>query len=307
MPRIGVSGASGDLGRRITSALLEQQAPEELTLISRTPEALQQHLARGADVRHGDFRQPESLLKAYRDVDVLMLISGVNVNERIAEHRNAIHAARQAGVRHIVYTSVSGIHPANPAISVSDHSTTEQDLRDCGVGHTILRNAAYAEVFCSPAIEAVVRSGVWAQVAGNGRIAPVSKSDIARCAARILPTPEPHDGATYEISGPELLDSREMTRLLAEAYGKPIRYRGCTAEERLAYWEARGVPRQYSPEQRSRPGVFPWSGQEMVSSEDAVARGFYGILSDHVEFISGQRPVSLREVLRQGVNVAMSP
>jgi NAD(P)H dehydrogenase (quinone) len=304
MPRIAISGASGDLGRRITRELLETTDPASLVLVTRTPAGTVQPLPAGVQTRSADFRQPETLEAAYRHCDTLMLISGTDVTERVAQHRAALQAARQAGVRHVVYTSVTGIHPANPSLASGDHGVTEQDLRESGLGYTLLRNAAYSEVFLGAAIQPVLRSGKWAQVRGDGRIAPVSKQDIARCAATVLGEPAAHDGANYEISGPELLTTREIAAEVATAYQCSIDYVECTREERLAFWDAMGVPRIHSHQSRKNPEIYGWSGQEMVSAEMAVALGFHAILSDHVEFITGRKPLSLREVLRQALPTA---
>lgn len=304
MPRIGISGASGDLGRHITQALLESQPPDRLTLVSRTPERLANHLANGTQVRHGDFRQPETLVPAYRGVDVLMLISGTDVNERVTQHRAAIHAARQSGVRHVVYTSVSGIHPANPSLSVSDHLVTEQDVKKSGLGFTILRNAAYAEAFLMELVQPRLKDGKWLQLPGAGRFAPVSKQDISRCCAAILQAPELHEGATYEISGPELLTPREFSRIVGDVLGKQVDYEEKTPAERLAAWDELGLARTRPLRAPGLPESPPQSGHALLSVELAVARGFQAILSDHVEFITGQPPAPLHEVLLRALDAS---
>ena len=221
MSRIVVSGASGDLARRITGLLLERVDPASLTLVSRSPDKLAAHASRGVRMFRGDYNDPPALEAAYAGCDTLMLISGLAVTKRVPEHRNAIEAARKAGIRHIVYTSVAGIHPRNPTLSATDHIVTENDLRNCSLGYTILRNATYAEVFPTIAAQPVLRSGKWVQVAGHGRLAPVSKRDIALAATHCLLEPALHAGATYEISGPELLGFREIAALAAFVVAHP--------------------------------------------------------------------------------------
>jgi len=164
MTKIVVSGASGDLGRRITSLLLDHIGPEHVTLVTRTPEKITADLPSGVRVLQGDYRDRDALIAAYQGGDVLMLISSLDVAKRVPEHRNAIEAAKIAGIRHVVYTSCGGIHPKNPVPSVSDHIVTERDLQASGLGHTILRNQTFAEVFPTIAAPAVVESGKWYQV-----------------------------------------------------------------------------------------------------------------------------------------------
>jgi len=296
MARIVVSGASGNLGRKITQLLLERIPAGELTLVTRTPAKLADRQAQGVAVHTGDYRDPAGLERAYAGKDTLMLISGLDVTHRVPEHRNAIDAARRAGIRHIVYTSTAGIHPRNPTLSASDHIQTEADLRISGLVHTVLRNAAYAEVFPTIAAQPALKSGKWYQVPGEGRFAPVSRWDVARCAVHCLLDVERHGGATYEISGPELVTFREIAALTADVYGVPIEYVTVTPEERFAQFDAMGVPRKYSADMQVHPDAHVWSSEEMVSADLAFAQDFHAILSRHVHFITGREPATLRDV-----------
>lgn len=296
MTRIVVSGASGNLGRKITDQLLERMAPTELTLVTRSPQSLAERGIQGVTVHAGDYNDPAALDAAYAGTDVLMLISGLDVTKRVPEHRNAIAAAKKAGIGHIVYTSVAGIHPRNPTLSASDHIVTEQDLRESGLGFTILRNATYAEVFPTLASQPVLRTGEWVQAAGDGLLAPVSRHDIARCAAVCLLEPALHAGATYEISGPELVGFRDIVALAAETYGVPIRYVPVTPEQRYELFDAMGVPRKFDKAMAAHPDAHMWCSEEMVTADMAFAMNFHAILSHHVAFITGRAPASLREV-----------
>jgi NAD(P)H dehydrogenase (quinone) len=114
MNRIVISGASGDLGRRVTKLLLKEGPGVELTLVTRTPEKLADLAAQGIRVLKGDYQDPDSLDAAYSGADTLFLISGLNLGWRISEHRNAISAAQRALVGHVVYTSVGGVAAEQP-------------------------------------------------------------------------------------------------------------------------------------------------------------------------------------------------
>ncbi len=296
MHNIVISGASGDLGRRITAILLDQIAPANLALVTRTPAKLADRAQVGVAVHAGDYNDPAALEAAYAGSDVLMLISGLAVTKRVPEHRNAINAAKKAGIKHIVYTSVAGIHPRNPTLSATDHIVTEGDLRDSGLGYTILRNATYAEVFPTIASQPALRSGKWIQAAGEGLMAPVSKRDIALCAATCLMHPDLHNGAIYEISGTELVSFRDIAAITSEVYDVPIEYVPVTTEERYAQFDAMGVPRTYSESMDAHPDTHLWASDEMVTADIAWSMGFHAILSHHVKFITGKDPYTLREV-----------
>jgi NAD(P)H dehydrogenase (quinone) len=235
-----------------------------------------------------------SLEAAYAGNDVLMLISGHAVAKRIPEHRNAIAAAKQAGIKHIVYTSVAGVHPRNPTISAGDHIVTERDLHESGLGFTILRNQTYAELF-TPMAQAALQSGHWFQVSDQGWIAPVSKRDSALCAATCLREPDQHHRVTYEITGPELLTFREISQQVADLYNVPIEYVVITPEEMYAKFDAWGIPRGYT-EGASDPAVT-YGSDELVTAYIAFGQDYHAILSHHVQFITGKKPYPLRQIL----------
>ena len=72
--KIGVSGASGHLGRAAVSELLKRADGHEIVAISRTPETI----SRPAKGRFGDYDQPESLAEAYADLDRLLIIPSLD-------------------------------------------------------------------------------------------------------------------------------------------------------------------------------------------------------------------------------------
>lgn len=294
MSRIAVSGASGDLGRRTTEILLQHTSPQELTLVTRTPEGVSDKAALGARVCRGNYRDLASLEAAYAGNDVLFLISGHAVTKRVPEHRNAIAAAKSVGMKHIVYTSVAGVHPRNPTLSASDHIVTERDLHESGLGFTILRNQTYAEFF-TPMAQPALQSGRWFQVSDRGLVSPVSKRDIALCAANCLLEPDKHRGVTYEITGPELLTFKEISEMVSGLYNVPIEYVVVTPEEMYSKFDSWGIPRGYT-EDAADPAVT-YGSDELVTAFVAFGQGYHAVLSHHVQFIAGKKPYSLRQIL----------
>src|SRR5258707_1441958 len=104
--KIGVSGASGHLGKAVVSELLQRSGDHEIVAISRTPETV----SGPAEGRFGDYDRPESPAKAYAGLDRLLIITTVapEPGKRGAQNVAAIDAAVKGDVKHIVFMSGVG-------------------------------------------------------------------------------------------------------------------------------------------------------------------------------------------------------
>ena len=219
--KIIVSGASGQLGGLTVKALLARGvAPANLILVSRTPEKLAAYAALGASVRFGDLTQPESLPAAYAGGSRMLLISVMPGSiPRPQLHQRAFDAAVKAGVRHIVYTSIIGADEGLSPLA-ADHWQSERNLMASGAAWTMLRNGFYADGLIRQAAD-MVASGRVVVAPNEPKSAPVTREDCAAAAAGALTTPG-HDNQAYDITGPELLDRRDIARIVSELSGRPI-------------------------------------------------------------------------------------
>jgi NAD(P)H dehydrogenase (quinone) len=217
---IGISGASGLLGRATTDVLLERVEPGDLVLVTRDPAQLDAYAERGADVRRGDFDDPEGLRETYRGVDRLLLISGADVGRRVAQHTAAIASAKDAGVGRIAYTSIVNPTEANPAAAAPEHRGTEAALLASGLEWTMLRNGMYADL-TAEALTQSVASGRHVYNSGDGKTAFVSRADCAAAAAAVL-TGDGHANRAYDITGPDLLSGADLAALASELSGTPV-------------------------------------------------------------------------------------
>jgi len=104
--KIAVTAANGQLGSSIVNELMRAIAKENVIGIVRTPEKAS-HL--GIEVRKGDYNSRADFISALKGIDSVLLISGMDApQKRIQQHRNVIEAARENGVKKIVYTSIIG-------------------------------------------------------------------------------------------------------------------------------------------------------------------------------------------------------
>ena len=183
--RLAITGASGQLGRRAAELVLARYAPRNVILATRTPDALAELAARGADVRYANFDEPASLRAAFAGAERLLLISANDLQRRIAQHQAAIDAAKAAGVRHVIYTSGTRPAPPNPAVVAPSHYATERALAASGLTWTVLRNSLYADYQAAEAKRAV-ETGALVHNRGKGRVAYVARDDCAAAAAAVL-------------------------------------------------------------------------------------------------------------------------
>ncbi len=226
-PRIIISGASGQLGGLVVEELLARGVqPENLILVSRTPERLQRYAELGASTRFGDFLQPESLETAYEGGDRMLLIS-LNSNnpdprvpaQRVELQLNAIQIAIDAGVEHIVYTSF--VDADNNVSPIAEwHRATEADLRESGITWTALRNQWYADGLVNQAVSMVEDRRVVVLPDDPGA-AYVTRSDCAAAAAVALMTTG-HENRVYEITGPSVVRVRDIAAIASEISGVEI-------------------------------------------------------------------------------------
>jgi len=292
MSKIVICAATGQLGRLITSDIAKQVAPADITLTTRSPAKLAAEAEAGMRVVYADYRDRASLDAAFAGCDTLMLISGLNLLKRVEEHRNAIEAAEQAGITHIVYTSVSGVHPMNRTPSSTEHYATEQMLQKSDLSFTALRNQCYSE-YASEMAMIPLLTGVWDHI-GTGLYSPVARADIAACAAAILLKPQNHRNVSYEITGPELISFRELSERFAAMFDRPIEFVTLTPDQMWARFDEWGVPRIGDP---AAPSPNCFGSNELVENYIAWDQLFHAVVSHHVEFITGRAPKPLHETM----------
>lgn len=276
-----VTGASGHLGSQVIENLLAKGAAP-LVAITRHPEKLAALRARGVDVRAGDFNDPSSLGAAFSGGGRLLIISTDDLapGKRLAAHRNAISAAKEAGVSHIVYTSLTNPDESNPIGFAMDHRETEALIKQTGIAYTILRNCLYTDLFLMSAPQAIGGGALYA-AAGDGKAGYATRADCARAAAAALLT---ETGSTLrDITGPAAVSHAEIAAILSEVAGKEIPYVPITRDALVEAMVKNGLP--------------PFMADVFSSFDVAIAKGHLDVASDDVEKLTGQKPQSVRDFL----------
>ena len=281
-----ITGASGHLGRRTAELLLDQVEPGEVVLVSRRPEELADLAARGAQTRRGDFDDPVSLDKSFAGVERLLIISTDAIGRRVAQHANAIDAAKRAGVSAVAYTSLPNPSTENPSAVATDHRQTEELLTTSGLEWTFLRNALYSE-FRIPEAQAALASGIFHHNQGDGRSAYVSREDCAAVAAAWLAGGSEHAGRTYDVTGPELMGADDLARTYAAAGGSPVTAVDVDDDAFVAGMQGAGLPAEVA--------------KLLASFGVAIRSGHLDQSSTTVEELTGRPPRPVSDVLAGAV------
>jgi NAD(P)H dehydrogenase (quinone) len=276
--KIGVSGASGHLGRAVVSELLQRPGGQEVVAITRTPEGI----SGPAHGRFGDYNRPESLASAYAGLDRLLIITTVDPEpgKRGEQNVAAIDAAVKAGVKHVVFMSAVGTRQEEEPGRGASYWRGEQHLIATAPAWTILRMNFYAEAFVQLA-QAALGQGVLTGLAEN-RAAFVARDDVAAAAAGIL-IGDGHAGAIYSATGPERLSGAERASLIAEITGRPLAFRVITEQQLRAGLTNAGLP----------AGAI----NVVVSIQASFAAGAFDIVTGDVERLGGRPAKPLRNVL----------
>jgi NAD(P)H dehydrogenase (quinone) len=293
--RYSISGASGKLGRIAAETLLAQVPVEDVVLTTRTPEALQDLAAGGATVRHADFDEPESLPAAFAGIDRLFMISASNgTGKRQDQHGQAIAAAREAGVAHIVFPSMPGVEdPSHPVgLTATEYREAEESLRDGGVAWTVLRDGPYSELHVVERFVPAVAAGRVVMNAGDGKCGFVSRDDVAAAAIAVLLSDEgEHSGAIYDISGPELLSFPEAVALVSEVTERDIEYIEVDDDA-------------FADEMRKN-GQSEMMAVTLAGMGRAIREGYFAVSTDLVHELTGSSPAPLRDVLERNRDVLL--
>ncbi|WP_432544742.1 SDR family oxidoreductase [Kineococcus sp. SYSU DK002] len=281
MTTYAVTAASGHLGRLAVEALLARgAAPADVVAIVRTPAKVADLADRGVVVRAGDYSDPASLPAALAGVDRLLLVSGSEVGQRVAQHANVVEAARAAGVQRLVYTSLLRASTSGSPLA-PEHAATEEVLAASGLTTVVLRNSWYFENYTGRLAE-YTGSGAVLGATGGGKVSAATRADYAEAAAVALLS-EDGTSRTYELAGPAF-DFDELAATITEVTGTTVVSRDLPGEEY---------------EQTLRGFGLDAGTAAFVAGLDAsIARGDLLTDSDDLAGLLGRPATTLREAVR---------
>lgn len=293
--KILLNGVDGNFGRVAADILLAKWPLEDLIFCAPTEKGLANYSGK-VETRVADFNKPEQLVGAYSGADTIILISIPFIGQKRRDaHKAAIEAAKKAGVKRIVYTSIVGAgDPDIDTYEVNDHIYTEKLLKECGVHYVILRDSQYAEAMLSIFLDSYENGGFITNNMGEGKMAHISRKDCAlaaSCAAM-----SDYQDVIFEINGKELMTMKEFCELGSRITGKKVEYHYVSDEEQYEFFDSIGVPRTTEGKWAESAKNFPYCSEGMVTFGRAIRLGQMSTYTQDFKILTGKEPTSLEEM-----------
>lgn len=290
---IAVTAASGRLGHAVLRELARQGRAREVVAVARDPGRVQ---VEGIATRPGDYGSLPGMAAALAGIDTLVMISApvAGGSDRVALHRNVIGAARQAGVRRVLFTSVIGNGREMDTLFAPTQQVNRQaeaDLQASGLEWVIARNGLYLELDLIQMRKAQ-ESGVYSNPAGNGRCPYITIDEIA-CACARLAVDGQQAGQVYNITS-ENLTQAEILGLACEIFGLDVRYEVLGDEACIAKFRTL-MPERGEAVARMLTGCF-----------QSIRAGAFDVPS-HFREAAGRPPKTVRQMLEGLAAAQKSP
>lgn len=238
MSAVFVTGATGTVGAAVVSHLLNSGEPV-VAAVRREADADQ--VPPGAQTRLFDFgASPAELRGVLAGCDRLFLMRPPPIADVQRYLFPLIDAAREAGVRQVVFLSLQGVQ-ANRG---TPHHAVEAELRRTHAPYTFLRPNFFMQNLSTVYAEQIRTTGEIFVPAGRARTAFIDARDIGRVAAAVFTAPG-HLRKAYTLSGEQSLGYAAVAQIMTDVLGRPIRYTRPTEKQYLAALAAEGVPQEY--------------------------------------------------------------
>ncbi len=281
---ICVTGASGTLSSEVIQQLEAAKAPFRAAYFSR--QKTEAARARGIDAVVIDYSNPETLRVAFQGCDKLFLLGPTLPNQTQLE-LNAVEAAKQADIPHIVKQSVMAAHEERYIIA-RVHRAVEQGIESSGMAWTLLRPNSFLQNVVTFMRDTIRNESVFYSSSSDARISHVDVRDIAAVAVRALTDPG-HVGKAYTLTGPQALTYDELAGELSKSLGRTIRHVNLSPADLKAGMVAQGAPEE----------IADWLIDiERFYREDGASR-----ITDDIKRVTGRDPRRFREFARDYASV----
>lgn len=233
--KILITAASGKVGQHVLAQLSQKQVPVRAGVHNQAKASALRET--GIEPVVLDFQSSESLAAAFKGIDKLFLVTPGSPDQGRQEE-NLLAEAKRVGVKRIV--KLSGKIADHEAVGFSQwNRDAERRIKQSGILYTILRANYMMQNFFGNAEQ--IKKGSFTNGPAAKRIAFIDARDIAAVAVAAL-TEDGHDGKTYDLNGPELLDGYAQAAVISRVLGRPIRYLDVSVDDFVRQLKSFGLP-----------------------------------------------------------------
>jgi uncharacterized protein YbjT (DUF2867 family) len=232
--KVLVTGATGAQGGALARLLLDRG--HQVRAFSRRPDSpdCRELERRGAQIIQGDFEDRRSLEEAMRGVDAVFAMATPYEAGPEAETRQArtiVDAVKSAGVRHLVYSSVSDADRDTGIPHFDSKARVEEHIQDLGVPYTIVAPVWFFDNYFSPWLLPGLQKGVLSQpMPADRMLQGIAVVNVASFAALVLENRDRFLGQRINIASDEL-PAAEYARVISRVSGREIKYVELPLEE----------------------------------------------------------------------------
>lgn len=273
-----VTGASGHIGQLLVAELHRHGA--KVLAGTRSGQAVS-----GVPGRQVDFTDAASLRQAFAGVDTLFLLFPL-VPNKVELARNAVAAAKAAGVKHLVRSSGAGADPASPMAIGKLQGEIDQIVIASGIPYTLLRPNSFMQNYVNY-YAGMIKSGTVHFSHADGQISLIDVADIAAVAATVLQNPAAHAGQAYTLTGPEALSEAQAMQVISTALGRTVNYVA--------------VPEAAAVNAMKEMGMDAWTVNIMSSLNQVIAAGYSAQVSPAVSTITGRPARGFADFVRDNL------
>jgi uncharacterized protein YbjT (DUF2867 family) len=231
-PLILAVGANGRFAGLVMPELLRRGA--RVRGMVREPGSGEKARSHGAtEIEVADLRDPESLDRAVRGVDGIFYIGPVFEADESQMGLNMLRAARKAGVRRFVFSSV--IHPTLHLENHFAKAAVEAAVYSSGLEYVVLHPATYYQNLESAWKNVLEHQVIAEPFSKKARIVRVDYRDVAEVAAIGL-TEDRLNYGTFELCAAGLPNREDIARVMREVLGTKVE----AAEPSFEEWAATG-------------------------------------------------------------------
>jgi uncharacterized protein YbjT (DUF2867 family) len=227
MSAIFVTGATGNQGGAAARHLLKNGF--HVRALTRNPASQKAEALKklGAEVLKVDLDEPQTYREFLKDIDGIFSVQTFEdgIEKEIAQGIALADLAKEFGVKHFIYSSVSGADLKTGIPHFKSKYKIENHIKSLGIPHTILRPTSLFENLLIPQVKSRIAKGKFVSPVNKDVVQQMlSADDVGRIAAHIFKNPAPYGGRTITLAA-EQLSQQQVADTLSKALGRPIQYK----------------------------------------------------------------------------------